>query len=231
MYYDTGMSRRESKGFNEWYHCFNRGVDKRRVFECADDYDRFLALLYICNGTKNIRLSDRYKPTLQSVLAETIDRGESLVEIGAYALMPNHPHSIFREIRPGGIAVFIQKVFTGYTMYFNAKYQRTGALFAGPYKAKHIDDDIYAKQVIAYVLLNPVELFEPRWKEGIGNVHDLEKQLMKYKYSSLPDFFGIERSENKIVTRGLLDLYDEPPILSSMISESQAYYRSKPPEA
>lgn len=220
-----GMSR-TLMGTGEWYHCYNRGVDKRCVFESTSDYERFLVLLYLCNGTKNVRPSDRRDPTLQKVLKDTsIDRGKPLVEVGAYSLMPNHPHLILREIHPGGIAIFIQKMFTGYTMYFNLKNTRTGSLFAGSYKARHVDDDTYAKHLIAYVLLNPVELFEPEWKSGIGDVNFLEKKLTEYPYSSLPDFFGIERLENKIVSKGLQELYDELPTLKDLLNDFQAYYR------
>ncbi|MGH7141105.1 MAG: hypothetical protein ACREGH_00525 [Minisyncoccia bacterium] len=36
---------------DEWYHCYNRGVDKRIVFETGRDYERFLETLYLCNDT------------------------------------------------------------------------------------------------------------------------------------------------------------------------------------
>jgi len=161
------MTTRQPLVPGEWYHCYNRGVDKCRVFESRLDYERFLALMYVCNGMKDNSLSDRSDTRLQTILNDAhIDRGNARVDIGAYALMPNHVHFVFRETRQGGIASFMRKLFTGYTMYFNKKYDRTGALFGGAFKSKHVRDDIYLKQVMAYVLLNPVELFEPCWKQG-----------------------------------------------------------------
>ena len=213
----------------ETYHCFNRGTDKRVVFECQDDYERFMALLYACNGTKTIRISDRRDSALASILSDTaIDRGEPLVEIDAYSLMPTHPHLVLKQLQDAGIARFLQKVFTGYTMYFNLKNGRTGALFAGVFKSKHVTNDDYLKRLVAYVLLNPAELFEPRWKEGIADLDRLEKTLSRYRYSSLPDFMGKERRENRIISP-IADLYDRVPALPDLLTDANAYYREHNP--
>src|SRR3989344_7333645 len=184
------MVTRAQCATGEWYHCYNRGTDKRVVFTDPNDYQRFVTLLYTSNGTKAVRISDSFRPNLSSFLEKDIDRGEPLVEIGAYTLMPNHPHLVLKQVKESGIARFMQKVFTGYTMYFNLRHARTGALFAGTYKYRHVANDDYLKRLIPYVLLNPVELFESRWKEGVADLPSIEKALLAYKYSSLPDFFG-----------------------------------------
>src|SRR3989344_897212 len=219
------MATRGALALGEWYHCFNRGVDKRRVFQSRFDYERFLALMYVCNGTNDNAVSNRRDTSLRAILEDPqLDRGKPIVEIGAYALMPNHPHFILREIQEGGIALFMQKLFTGYTMYFNKKHERTGALFSGAFKSKHIHNDTYLKHVVAYVLLNPAELFEPKWKQGIANVKGLEKKLLLYSYASTADFFGRERPEGKIATFPISEFYDDPPTLSELLEDARAYY-------
>lgn len=223
------MATRELCATGEWYHCYNRGVDKRVVFIEPDDYQRFVALLYVSNGTKAVRISDAFHPNLSSLIKNNDDRGEPLVEIGAYALMPNHPHLVLKQMADNGIARFMQKVFTGYTMYFNIKNERTGALFAGTYKYRHVSDDDYLKQLIPYVLLNPIELFEKRWKEGVADLNRVEEALRLYRYSSLPDFLGEVRPENRIVI-GLGKYYDKKPPLSEMLSDAIAYYQEHSPE-
>lgn len=223
------MATREACVTGEWYHCFNRGVDKRIVFDEDGDYRRFVTLLYTSNGSRPVRISDSFHPDLDALLRKNIDRGTPLVEIGAYALMPNHPHLAVRQVADNGIARFMQKVFTGYTMYFNLKYQRTGALFAGTYKAIRVSDDDYFKQLIPYVLLNPAELFEPRWKEGVADLEKLEKQLRAYRYSSLPDFLGETRPESKIVS-SLDEYYDLRPTLPGMLTDAHLFYRERAPE-
>jgi len=215
----------------EWYHCYNRGVDKRRVFESKADYERFMGLLYVSNGDRTEAISDRYRRDLPSLLAEDPkDRGKPLVDIAAFSLMPTHVHFVLQQLQDGGIARFMQKVFTGYTMHFNARRERTGALFAGTYKAKHIDDDRYLKKVIPYVILNPAELFEPKWKQGKCDIEKMRAQLLEYPYSSVKEFFGKDATAQKITGAGIREYYDRMPALTEMLEDACDYYREYSPE-
>jgi REP element-mobilizing transposase RayT len=221
------MSIRTPLICEEWYHCYNRGVEKRKTYMLADDYDRFLALLYLCNTTKTFHLSNYRDVALHSILSDpTIDRGELLVEIGAYSLMPNHVHLVLRQMKDGGISLFMQKLFTAYTMYFNKRHYHSGPLFAGVYKSKHIKNDAYLKQVVPYVLLNAAELAEPQWKKGAGTIAIIEKKIREYPYSSLKDFFNTPRAENKLVV-SMDPYYDKKPTLRAMVTLAQQYYREK----
>ncbi len=224
------MATRPPIGVGEWYHCFNRGVDKRRIFSSKADYERLLTLLYLCNGTNTLRLAEQYDSSLRGILSkESLERGDPLVEVGVYALMPNHFHLLLKEIQEGGIALFMQRVSTGYTMYFNKKYERTGALFAGTFKSRHIDDDRYLKQIVAYILLNPAELFESRWKQGKGNLRKVKSKLFAYEYSSLPDFLGEDRLQARIVS-DLSDYYDKKPSFDSLVDDAFEYYQEYSPK-
>lgn len=224
------MATRDPIVIGEWYHCFNRGVDKRLIFSSDADYQRFLTLLYICNGTVHIRLSDQYDTSLESILKDnTLNRGEPLIELGVYTLMPNHFHLVCKQIHEKGVALFMQKVCTGYTMYFNKKQQRTGSLFSGTFKSKHVSDDRYFKKVVSYVLLNHVELFEPKWKEGKGDTTQLEEKLKLYPYSSLLDFLGEKRLKGSIVS-DISHYYDTKPSLQDLMKEAQEYYLEHSPK-
>ncbi len=219
------MAERSPFGVGEWYHCYNRGVDKRIVFENARDYNRFLLLLYLGNGSVPLHLANLKNHNIRAVLEDVlIEREEPIVEIGAYILMPNHFHLLLKEIQEGGITIFMQRIFTAFTMYFNKKYDRTGALFAGPFKSRHITDDRYLKHLISYQHLNVAELFEPRWKDGFGNLKKIEKQLVAYPYSSLLDFLGQKRPERKILGDSVFELYDSIPTLAEIIGDAHAYY-------
>lgn len=220
------MTRRVPIAPGEWYHCYNRGVDRRRVFLSSRDYERFLMLLYISNGTHRTRASNFSSGSLTRVLGSTkIKRGAPLVEIGAYCLMPNHAHFILKESVEGGIAAFMQKVFTGYTMYFNGRHERTGPLFSGSYKSKHLSTDRYFKHAINYVHMNPVELYEPGWKSGTANIGKIAEKLRAYRYSSLNDHTGESRPESAILGKEVFTLFDSPTSLSSILFDAQAYYR------
>lgn len=223
------MAMRSPFGVDEWYHCYNRGVDKRIVFEDAGDYNRFLLLLYMGNSSTPLHLSNLKNRNIRAVLEDpSIERGESMVEIGAYSLMPNHFHLLLKEILEGGIAVFMQRIFTAYTMFFNKKYGRTGALFAGPFKSRHVADDRYLKQVVPYLHLNAAELFDLKWKDGRGNLEKIKKQLVKYPYSSLPDFLGHARPERKILGNSIFELFEKIPTLEEMVGDATDYYAEHP---
>ena len=130
---------------------------------------------------------------MQDVSKDILDfsRGEPIVDIGAYCLMPNHFHLLIRETNKPCISIFMKKISTAYAMYFNKKYSRTGSLFEGRFKAEHANNDRYLKYLFAYIHLNPVKLRQPNWKEdGIKNVRETLTFLETYPYSSFHSFVG-----------------------------------------
>lgn len=137
--------------------------------------------------------------------------------------MPNHIHLVLKEVRPGGIALFMQKVFTGYTMYFNKKYERNGPLFAGAFKSKHIADDRYIKRALSYVHLNPAGLTDKKWKEKAADIAKVEKQIRNYSYSSAPDFESAARPQKKILGKAVFELFDTVPTIREMIEDAYLY--------
>jgi putative transposase len=204
------MTRNISFAPGEFYHIYNRGTDKRKIFLRAQDYLRFLSLLYIANSTLTVDLKQQGS-TLSEILAT--NKGESLVDICAYCLMPNHFHIILRENRDNGISKFMQKLTTAYTMYFNKLNSRTGSLLQGRFKAEHANNDEYLSYLIAYLHLNPIKLFEPKWKElGIKDKKWAETFLKNYKYSSFLDYSEQEsRVESKILNKHALPEYHKLP--------------------
>ena len=74
------------------------------------DYHRFMALLYICNSTDPVNISDHFKKGLTFSEIFDLDRENTLVEIGAYCLMPNHFHLLIREKSENGISKVYAKI-------------------------------------------------------------------------------------------------------------------------
>ncbi len=191
------MARKEIFGVGEYYHIYNRGTDQRVIFSSEHDSDRFLSLLYLANGTVSLDLW-RQGGTLKEVAS--VDRGETLTNICAYCLMPNHFHLLLREKQERGVSTFMQKLATAYTMYFNKKNNRSGGLFQGPFKAKYANTDEYLKYLVSYIHLNPVKIIDPSWKEaGIIDKRKAELFLQKYPYSSYLDFSTQEPRLEKII--------------------------------
>ena len=215
------MARRHAFAIDEWYHCFNRGVDKRTVFENEHDATRFLMTLYLANGTEPMQIFNTHKPTLAKAFTEY--RGKPIVSLGAYCLMPNHFHLLIKEISDGGISEFMRKLGIAYTMYFNAKNQRAGNLFVRPFRSRHVGDDRYFQRALQYIHCNPAELYEPGWKLGkVENMRLLERKLVEYPYSSMGSYAktGIK---DPILSGEGFGIADQLP-LSRMLNESQAYY-------
>ena len=197
------MQRKIVFSEGEYYHAYNRGVEKRKIFLSNNDRRRFIRLLYLANSTKNFV----YRDVEQRRLDE-IDRGAQLVAIGAWVLMPNHFHILIKEITKGGTSLFMQKLLTGYSSYFNKRYTRVGGLFQGAFHARHADTDEYLKYLFAYIHLNPIKLVDSSWKEaGIADRKTTEHFLQEYKHSSYFDYLGVKREEGKIISREVFPEY------------------------
>lgn len=191
------MERKFNFSLGEFYHLYNRGSNKMPIFIDSVYKKRFTKLLFVCNGTKPVVFK-----TIQGLPLDKIDKGETLVDIGAYCLMPNHFHLLIREKTEKGISLFMEKLSTAYSMFFNKVNERTGRLFEGIFKATHADNDEYLKYLFAYIHLNPVKIIEPEWKEaGINNKEKVSIFLKEYEFSSYLDYLGIERSESLILNK------------------------------
>ena len=170
----------------EYYHIYNRGVDKRDVFLDSSDYERFLLSLNLLNDERDglmLRWRDikRADPRVQLLeIQELNSRKNPAVEIVAYCINPNHYHFILKQLRDNGIEKFMQKLSTSYTNYFNVKYTRTGSLFQGRYKSVHINSNEYLLYLSAYVNMN-------NFIHGYSKKND-------WQYSSLFDYLGQRRS-------------------------------------
>lgn len=146
------MTSRETELENdEFYHIYNRGVDKRVVFKDKQDFFQFIQMLDHFNQEESLGGLKVYKYPKNFQ-----HRGSTsvLVEIIAYCLNKNHYHLILKQVVDNGISKFMQKVGTGYTMYFNKKYKRTGSLFGGRFKSKYINAGEQLNYVGVYVNLN-----------------------------------------------------------------------------
>lgn len=134
----------------EYYHVYNRGVDKREIFLDQYDFERFLQGMNEFNSVRpigSIFENSFRKDSLSNPIAK-------LVDIASYCLNPNHFHMILRQRVDGGISEFMRRIGTGFTQRFNFRYKRNGVLFQGKFKAKHVDSNEYLLHLSAYVNLN-----------------------------------------------------------------------------
>ncbi len=216
------MANREPFGLDEWYHCYNRGIDKRIIFTDRDDYERFMKLLFVTNNEADMQLSDVSSRSFRDIVQSK--RPRTLTSIGAYCLMPNHFHLLIKETNEGGISEFMRKLGIAYAMYFNIKNGRTGNLLARPFRSRHIAKDDYIQHVLSYIHCNPAEIFEQGWKKGnVKNLGALQKKLTSYPYSSLGIFAERKHPANALLGKDIFDVARHVSI-GAMIRDSHAYY-------
>ena len=211
---------RRSFTTNEFYHIFDRGVDKRKIFLDNRDYIRFIHDLYEFNdinpapefsrcysknvGSRVSHIESHIESHTVSHIVSHIESEEGirrrqrrveLVKIHGFVLMPNHHHLLVEQIKEGGVSLFMRKLHSGYTNAFNLRYKRKGHLFQGPFKSIHVENDIHLGFLICYLHSNPLDLWKINWKKN--NLTDSEtkealKFLEKYRWSSHPDYLGLK---------------------------------------
>jgi len=158
----------------EFYHIFNRGVDKRPIFERQQDFDRFLQSMDEFNTTQSI--GSIYENSFLKPDVKLRRRKAKLVNIICYCLNINHYHFVLEQLVDCGISKYMKSLGGGFTKYFNGRYKRNGVLFQGQFKAKHISSNEYLLHVSAYVNLNNLvhnhkgNLFRSSWREYFNKI-------------------------------------------------------------
>lgn len=182
----------------EIYHIYNRGVEKREIFHDETDYFRFLHNLYEFNDA-NPALNVNYYFNTDPKSVPDFKKREILVEILIFTLMPNHFHIILKQKKKDGIKTFMHKLGTGYAMYFNNKYKRSGILFQGRFKSKIVDRESYYIQLPFYIHSNPLKLNYG----GPASIDFLEK----YRWSSFLDYIGRKNFPSITSRKMILDYF------------------------
>ena len=112
------------------HHVIVRGIERKKIFRNDTDRDKFLE-------------------RLGAILSETE------TPCFAWALIPNHFHLL---LRTGGTSVsaVMRRLLTGYAIYFNRRYHRSGHLFQNRYKSILCQEDAYLLELVRYIHLNPL---------------------------------------------------------------------------
>jgi len=111
------------------YHVLNRSNKRARIFHGPDDYAQFQALI--------VRAQERLE-----------------LPILAACLMPNHFHFVVQPRAASDLAKWMQWVFTTHVRWHHAKYETSGRLWQGRFKAFAIQADHHLLTVMRYVERN-----------------------------------------------------------------------------
>lgn len=117
---------------DDFFHLFNRGVDKQQIFFSDYYYALFL------------ELTRRYhEPAGMSILA--------------YCLMPNHFHFLVKQLKAFAMSRFMEQLAAQFAKELNLHRERSGHLFQGPYQMKWVPDEQKVPIVANYIHQNPVK--------------------------------------------------------------------------
>jgi putative transposase len=114
---------------NECYHVLNRANRKAEVFHDAGDYYSFIALMAKAQARLDLPLL-------------------------AACLMPNHVHLVVRPRENDDIARWTQWLFATHARHYHEKYDTTGHVWQGRFKAFLVQNDHYLLTVLRYVERN-----------------------------------------------------------------------------
>ena len=112
------------------HHIINRGMERKKIFKDDEDYENFIG-----------RLSELLPATGTICFA--------------WSLMPNHFHLLLQTGKTS-ISKLMMRLLTGYAIYYNRKYKRSGHLFQNRYKSILCEKDSYLKELVRYIHLNPM---------------------------------------------------------------------------
>jgi putative transposase len=167
--------RRQAIATDSFYHVYNRGVDKRKIFLSAKNYERFLEQMKKFNDLKPVGHIETKR-----------DPYKKIVRIIVYCLMPNHFHLLLKQSEDNGISKYLHRLETGYTMYFNKRHDRTGVLLQGTFKCKLVKTNSQLLQLSKYIHTNPIDVVRVK-----GDTPEkLAKRLLQYRWSSLGEYVG-----------------------------------------
>lgn len=211
--------RLENFARNEHYHVFASGVNKEKIF--IDEYDKIRFIFLIIYFQSPIRiynvswytegfLKKGSFSTRENKISEILK--ERSVELMAFLLTPNHFHLLVQNLEDGILSVYMHRVLTAYSKYFNNKYNRKGHVFESSFRAVRIKNNDQLLQVSAYIHKSSKEL--GGW----------EKTYDKYPYSSYQDYIGSNRWDNLLSTETISKQFKNQSDYKKFVSENTQKY-------
>jgi len=183
------------------YHIINRGADQIPIFKNKRDYNRFLETISYYRYNPELKFSHFNRLQIEErndFLKNLRKNSAPIVEILAFALMPNHFHLLLKQLQGSGIKMFMQILQNSYAKYFNAKHKRSGTLFQAPFKAVMIETDEQLTHVSRYIHLNPVS-------SNIISIDNLES----FHHTSFTDYLG-KNNFDFVNSKSILKYFSSP---------------------
>jgi len=177
----------------EIYHVFSKSIANFVVFNTDSEFLKMRNLFkyyqlkdppYKFNYFVKVKLKGN-EEDFDNYFSSHLLNKEKLVQIIAYCIMPTHLHLILKQLKEGGISLFIGNVLNSYSRYFNTKHKRHGPLWEGKFKNILVKTDEQLLHLTRYIHLNPT---------SAGLVDKPEEWL----YSSYLEYLGKVKEINRI---------------------------------
>lgn len=185
-----------------YYHIYNRGVERRDIFQTDNDRNRFLKTIFYYQYIGPKPRFSRFNPEIHKNLSK-----ETLINIIAYCLMPNHFHLLIKQNKDNGISEYTGKISNSYTKYFNTKYRRVGPLLQGSFKSVLVESDEQIIHLSRYIHLNPY-------------VAGLIKNLKDYSWSSYNDYLN---NSSRVIKEEILNFFKSAKDYENFVLDYQDY--------
>ncbi|MBU1071071.1 transposase [Patescibacteria group bacterium] len=190
---------------NSYYHLYNRGVDKRTIYQDKQDYAVFLSYLkeYLSpipskNPKRKISVNEK---TYQIKGYQCCNYHQNIILL-IYCLMPNHFHLLVKQELARDIEYFMKSLATRYTTYFNKRNQRSGTLFEGTYKAVLVKSEEQFIHLSRYIHLNP------------------HPKPLTSQPSSYPDYMKLKNT-SWVHTQTIIDHFKNPMAYKKFIEDGK----------
>ena len=198
--------RRDELVVNGFYHIVQRGARQMNIVHNDADRWDFNKLLYYLNDSF---IKRQWERDLLHGDHHIFERPESwperdpLVSICAYCLHDNHFHLLVKEIREGGLSLFMQRLPNSMSRRYNKKYGGSGTIFDGSYKARRVYHDNDLIGVSLYIMVkNVMEKMPGGLTHAMNDPEGAWKYALQDRFSSFPDYAAARNSP--IVEKDLL---------------------------
>ena len=200
---------------NEFYHLHNRGVSDIKLFQDEADFARFLFLILhfqsptaihnISTTTNSFLRHHRFGISREKATKLETDRS---VELISFSLLPQELNLLVRNIEEQYISVYMHRVLMAYGKYYNAKYNRSGHVFDGPFRAKRIKGNEELLATSSYIHNRP------------KTVPDYAQNNDTYPWSSYRDYVGENRFPGLLYPKVILSQFKTPASYNHFIQTS-----------
>lgn len=183
--------------FGKYYHIYNRGNNREKLFIETRNYRLFLSLwtkyvVPVADAYVYVMLKNHFHFLIKTRTVEeqaawwAASRGQDLTgeknaHLSGRSLVVDGPTEANADFKPLDPSQQFSNLFNAYARTFNNTYRRTGALFQRPFGRIEVTSDVYFRRLVLYIHQNPQK-------------HGFVKDFRDWPYSSYPTLLSLQKT-------------------------------------